>query len=168
MYFSSYLFVHCHLNKPQCEICTYCRLVHTFAELYLAPLTAPGSRRLCKDALGRRRWLSSNRLYAPSSVDGGSHTGLSIVHLDFPFQPKQYLLIITFFTSNWFPFRGGFVCFVWQPWSVSCLSRPTCQLLPLPESWGGRSLKFQVILVLMLVSEIFGSACNVYRVDISK
>ena len=100
MYFSSYLFVHCHLNKPQCEICTNCRFVHTFAELYLAPLTAPGSRRLCKDALGRRRWLSSNRLYAPSSVDGGSHTGLSIVHLDFPFQPKQYLLIITFFTSN--------------------------------------------------------------------
>ena len=46
--------------------------------------------------------------------------------------------------------------------SLACLAeRVSCLLATLPESWAGRSLKLQVIVVMMLVFLIDGGANNV-------
>ena len=46
--------------------------------------------------------------------------------------------------------------------SLACLAeRVSCLLATLPESWAGRSLKLQVIVVIMLVFLIDGGANNV-------
>ena len=53
--------------------------------------------------------------------------------------------------------------------AVSCLSRRTCQLLALatlPESCAGRSLKLQVIMVVMMLIFLIGGGANDIMLDL--
>ena len=108
---------------------------------------AANSRRLCKDKFRAggdfEQTLSSNRLYALSSVDGRSDTGLSwnylcFFHLSLLYGRCYLLTLLLNLALKTFPTCRSVCLLSGNPGqSLACLAeRVSCLLATLPESWG--------------------------------